>query len=110
MLDSATTEICRSRDGRTWRYGKGPLPPAHYRCRSKIVPVRPNPPNTRAETFLEWVRRQPKDVQAFAVGTAGALTIRNGTAAERDYPQMGSIKPLSLTAFVASLDFITSDD
>jgi SPP1 gp7 family putative phage head morphogenesis protein len=110
VLDSATTEICRSRDGRTWRYGKGPLPPAHYRCRSKIVPVRPNPPNTRAETFLEWVRRQPKDVQAFAVGTAGALAVRNGTADEASYPQMGSIKPLSLTAFVASLDFITSDD
>lgn len=39
VLDDATTEICRSRDGKRYQYGSGPVPPAHVRCRSTTVPV-----------------------------------------------------------------------
>lgn len=38
LLDAGTTLICRDRNGNTYQYGKGPLPPAHYACRSFTVP------------------------------------------------------------------------
>lgn len=33
-LDSRTTPICRSLDGKVFELGKGPRPPLHYSCRS----------------------------------------------------------------------------
>lgn len=38
-LDSRTSAICRSLDGKEFEYGKGPLPPQHFNCRSTTVPV-----------------------------------------------------------------------
>lgn len=38
-LDSRTSTICRVRDGMTWEIGKGPMPPAHFGCRSTTAPV-----------------------------------------------------------------------
>lgn len=37
VLDTHTTLICRSRDGKVYNYGDGPQPPAHYGCRSVTV-------------------------------------------------------------------------
>lgn len=67
ILDDATTNICRSRDGKRWRYGAGPIPPAHVGCRSSIMPVvegQPQPPGT----FDAWFRAQPDEVQADLAG------------------------------------------
>lgn len=38
-LDSRTTAICRSLDGRRFPVGEGPYPPLHMNCRSIRVPV-----------------------------------------------------------------------
>ena len=38
-LDSRTTAICRALDGKVFEYGKGPLPPQHFNCRSTTIPV-----------------------------------------------------------------------
>lgn len=38
-LDSRTTPICRSLDGKKYSIGEGPLPPLHMGCRSLRVPV-----------------------------------------------------------------------
>lgn len=38
-LDSRTTEICRGLDGQVFPLNSGPSPPAHWQCRSTIVPV-----------------------------------------------------------------------
>jgi len=38
-LDTRTSSICRALDGREFEYGKGPLPPQHFNCRSTTVPV-----------------------------------------------------------------------
>lgn len=38
-LDSRTTLICASLDGKTFAVGKGPRPPQHFRCRSVRVAV-----------------------------------------------------------------------
>ena len=38
-LDSRTSAICARLDGEEFEYGKGPMPPQHFNCRSTTVPV-----------------------------------------------------------------------
>ena len=38
-LDSRTTPVCQSLDGREFKTGDGPIPPIHMNCRSIRVPV-----------------------------------------------------------------------
>lgn len=38
-LDGRTSAICRALDGTVHDYGKGPLPPQHFNCRSATVPI-----------------------------------------------------------------------
>ena len=38
-LDTRTSAICRALDGREFEYGKGPMPPQHFNCRSTTVAV-----------------------------------------------------------------------
>jgi len=38
-LDSRTSAICRSLDGKVFEYGKGPTPPVHFNCRSTTIPI-----------------------------------------------------------------------
>lgn len=58
VLDDATTDVCRDRDGNRYVYGKGPVPPAHVRCRSSIVPVYQRAP-TPDLRFNMWANSQP---------------------------------------------------
>ena len=51
-LDSRTSSICAALDGREFEYGKGPMPPQHFNCRSTTVPIiDPDilPPSTTAK-------------------------------------------------------------
>ena len=38
-LDSRTSAICQALDGQEFDYGKGPVPPQHFNCRSTTVPL-----------------------------------------------------------------------
>jgi SPP1 gp7 family putative phage head morphogenesis protein len=84
-LDTRTSAICRALDGREFEYGKGPLPPQHFNCRSTTVPVidykalgfTPPPAGTRAsvdgqvpvnESYGQWLANQPLPVKAKALG------------------------------------------
>ena len=97
-LDSRTSPICRSLDGREFAYGKGPTPPQHFNCRSTTVPIidysglgisrppqtelrRPNtafgPSRARRgdtvpsnQTYGEWLDKQPKEVKADVLGAS----------------------------------------
>lgn len=86
-LDSRTSAICRALDGREFEYGKGPMPPQHFNCRSTTVPVidyeelgfDPPPPGKRASmdgpipadtTYGEWLAKQPQQIQAEVLGPA----------------------------------------
>ena len=87
-LDTRTSAICRALDGREFEYGKGPMPPQHFNCRSTTVPVinyeelgfdappsvtkgkrasidGPVPVNT---SYGEWLSKQPLSVQVDALG------------------------------------------
>lgn len=82
-LDSRTSARCRALDGREFEYGKGPLPPQHFNCRSTTVPIIDSdilPPSTIAtraskdgqvpinQSYGEWLAKQPRNVQAEALG------------------------------------------
>jgi SPP1 gp7 family putative phage head morphogenesis protein len=38
-LDTRTSAICAALDGQEFEYGKGPMPPQHFNCRSTTVPI-----------------------------------------------------------------------
>lgn len=62
VMDSRTTTICRSRHLNIYEYGAGPIPPAHFNCRSVIVGVMGDMHNRfTANTFDQWVKTQPAE-------------------------------------------------
>lgn len=84
-LDSRTSAICRALDGREFEYGKGPMPPQHFNCRSTTVAVidyeglgfEPPREGKRAaaggmvptdQSYGQWLAKQSKSTQGQALG------------------------------------------
>lgn len=90
VIDSSTTDICRSRDRKIYIYGEGPVPPAHVLCRSHIGPIGGDtiPPR---ETFAQWFKRQP---QAFRADVGESNPYR--------------ATPLTTTDYASKVDLILS--
>lgn len=64
IMDGRTTDICIGRNNKVYVYGKGPLPPAHYRCRSMVVPFSGAfSGDTMPDSLYDWLLSQPEDVQ-----------------------------------------------
>jgi hypothetical protein len=106
ILDSKTSQICRSLSGRLFRFGQGPVPPAHPNCRSNIVaellgrwlkrdakgrfakddrtqPAEGGAPVPVRTTYYEWLKTQPAEFQDDVLGvTRGALFRKGGLSAE----------------------------
>ena len=97
-LDTRTSSICRALDGREFEYGKGPMPPQHFNCRSTTVPVidykalgfDPPPPGRRAatggqvpanESYGQWLAKQDLPTKAKALG-AGKVAYFDKLAAK----------------------------
>jgi SPP1 gp7 family putative phage head morphogenesis protein len=98
VLDSRTSLICISRDGKVYALDQGPRPPAHPNCRSSMVPVvkswqalgldlKEAPPGTRASlngqvpatlTYAEWLKRQPATFQDDVLGKTRGDLFRSG--------------------------------
>lgn len=103
ILDSRTTEICRSRNGHVYAFADGPRPPAHWNCRSFIVPV------TVAKledmpTFYTWVKRQPAPIQNDVLGTERGQRLRAGALKSSDLPGFDYTRPLTLDQYKARLN------
>ncbi|KAA0970301.1 phage head morphogenesis protein [Aureimonas fodinaquatilis] len=97
-LDSRTTTICASRDGKVYPVDNGPRPPAHFGCRSTTAPVTKSwremgfdvddlPAGTRASmngqapadlTYNEWLRKQSVETQEEVLGVTKARLFRRG--------------------------------
>lgn len=92
-LDSRTSSICRALDGREFEYGRGPMPPQHFNCRSTTVPVidykdlgfPPPPEGKRAAaggmvpagtTYGEWLAKQSQAEQSEILGAGKAAYFR----------------------------------
>jgi hypothetical protein len=98
VMDSATTHVCRSRNLHVYRYGEGPMPPAHIRCRSHVSPIVGTNP-VGPETFYAWIRRQPKSVQDDMFGENGGEALRNGNLTALMLKSFEASRPLTLAQF-----------
>lgn len=89
VLDSKTSPICRVRDGKIYPVDSGPRPPAHFNCRSRVVPyLGPSETvGTRASQFGpvpqdlkygDWLKKQPKALQNEILGPTRAALFRKG--------------------------------
>lgn len=106
VIDSSTTEICRGRNGKRFRFGAGPLPPAHIRCRSHIAPI-VGIDDIGAETFYTWAVRQSETFQDDVFGTAKAEELRTGKLKEKDLAKFEA-KPLSIDEFRRKINEVLS--
>ncbi|HWT40300.1 MAG TPA: minor capsid protein [Dongiaceae bacterium] len=93
VLDNRTSEICLSRSGLRYRYGEGPLPPAHPNCRSHIEPVVNDAPIANPN-FKDWVASQPPSVVKDMFGARPLKSSFEGAS------------PLTLKEFESKLKFI----
>lgn len=97
VLDDKTTPVCRSRDGKKFQYGKGPLPPAHVNCRSTVMPLGVNTGEIDyLDTFAKWSKATPETVlkDIFKDGQ----------------PDVRNVKPLTLDEFKAKQTIIVGKD
>ena len=97
-LDSKTTLICGSRDRKVYLTGLGPLPPAHYNCRSTTIPAvkkefqvakgatgkRPSIGSDGVEpvnnnlSYGTWLKSQPTEFIDEALGVERSRLFRSG--------------------------------
>lgn len=87
VLDSRTSGTCRSLSGQVFKFGLGPIPPLHYRCRSHVEPIFKTSARLRqgvasavtvGETYYRWLARQPASLQDEVLGTTRGKLFRNG--------------------------------
>jgi SPP1 gp7 family putative phage head morphogenesis protein len=105
VLDNHTTEICNSRDGNVYSYNNGPRPPAHYNCRSTIMPV-VMAPVAKMPTYYQWIDDQPVDVQNDILGQRKAIDFRAGRINSDVLPQFSGMSGLTLDQFKAKRDLM----
>jgi len=99
-LDGRTSPVCRARDGNVYKVSKGPLPPAHYNCRSTTAPLfksdvkvdgkkltKLDQGGTRASidgqvsadlNYNDWLKKQSKAFQVDVLGKDKAKLFRDG--------------------------------
>lgn len=109
VLDNRTTAICRARDGKVYKVGTGPRPPAHINCRSCTVPVIASwrdlgidideaPAGTRASmngqvpanmTYPEWLKKQSREFVEDVLGKTKAKLFLEGNLKIERFVDMG---------------------
>lgn len=121
-LDSKTSPVCRSLDGREFEAGKGIIPPAHPNCRSTTVAVLSDKfkflsaGRTRSsggenpgyvdggETYYGWLKKQSPEFQIDALGKQRAKLFQNGGLSAEEFAKLNlgrDFEPLSLAEMKA---------
>lgn len=92
-LDGRTSSVCRARDQQMFPIGSTVRPPAHFNCRSVMVPVVKDEYNlfgdgsTRASkdgqlpagtTYNSWLKKQSKEFQDAVLGESRGKLFRSG--------------------------------
>lgn len=106
VIDSVTTEICRGRNGRIFRYGEGPLPPAHIRCRSKTAPFVNGEDSKVQSSYYDWMKSQPNDFQDDILGAQKASDLRSGKVKSNEMSKFEEPDPLTVEGFISKLNII----
>jgi SPP1 gp7 family putative phage head morphogenesis protein len=116
-LDSKTSQICRTLDGKTFPVDSGPRPPFHPNCRTTFVMVTrlselfaqgatraskgaDGPGQVNADlTYYEWLKKQPAAFQDQAIGKARGALFRSGGLTTERFSELQldrNFKPLNL--------------
>lgn len=112
-LDSRTSVICAGLDGKIFAPDKGPRPPAHPNCRSRMTAILKDadalglkdiPEGKRASmdgqvpgstTYEQWLRRQSVSVQEEVLGVTKSKLFRDGNLSIERFTD-SNLKPLSI--------------
>lgn len=78
VLDSRTSVICASLDGKVFKVGEGPRPPAHPNCRSIMVGLPKNEPPPAFTNYGDWLARQDAATQDEVLGKTKGKLFRDG--------------------------------
>lgn len=108
MLENSCV-LCTERNGTIYVYGKGPLPPAHYRCACKPVPVPNDEGFTVPKSYYSWIKNQPTEFQNDVLGESKAIRLRSGDLTAGDFVSIYTPKPLTLEQFQQKIKFILGD-
>lgn len=113
-LDSRTTQICRSLDGKVFKLGEGPTPPFHIRCRSTTVAEVDSRfdfldegatrsaldgPVSADLNYYDWLKTQPAAFQDDAIGPTRGKLLREGGLSADKFAQLNlgrNFEPLTL--------------
>lgn len=107
VLDERTTEVCRHRHNKIFEYGKGPLPPAHWRCRSTIAPAETANAMPEADDSAdEWLARELAKV---VTGLVGAR-IENVGETVGDAMRTAVHRPLNISKYADQSKFVLMED
>lgn len=109
ILDNRTTVICWNRNGTVYVYGKGPLPPAHWNCRSKAVPLVSDQVLHDIPTdYFSWLADQSDDFVVDVLGGKLAKQFRGGKLTSESL-SIQTVSPLTLDEFKAKIKYIIGD-
>lgn len=119
-LDSRTTQICRSMDGRKFDLGKGPFPPFHVNCRTTTVPTLGpewdflDEGATRSSangyvdaelTYYDWLKQQDSTFVKEALGASRSKLFLEGNLTTQQFSDMNlgkNFEPLTLKEMAAA--------
>lgn len=108
ILDSRTTDICRGRNGKVYSFADGPRPPAHWGCRSFIIPVT-TVAVEEIPTFYTWVKRQRPAIQNEAIGVSRGRKLRKGELGADELPGFDYTVPLTASQYKDKLTKILTE-
>lgn len=106
VIDGATTDVCRGRNGRTFLRGKGPLPPAHYNCRSSTVPIFLRETITIPPNYYRWLTSQPEPFVRDILPRRLHEVLRRNELRASDLPKFSEPAPLTLEQYKAKSNYI----
>lgn len=113
-LDNRTSDICQGLSGTRWKYGEGPVPPAHVNCRSTIVAALDERyaflregatqsstfgPVPMDETYFSWLKQQAAEFQDNVLGPIRGKLLRDGGLSAERFRQLRldrNFQPLTL--------------
>ncbi|AKJ41791.1 phage head morphogenesis protein [Pragia fontium] len=111
ILDNRTSVICRSLDATVYPVGKGPRPPLHFRCRSRMLPVinkrfrellSPDASGESVygeESYYQWLERQTAKRQDIVLGATRGKLFRDGGLTAEQFARLQlhkNFKPMTL--------------
>ena len=106
IIDDGTTPVCRSRNNHAFKFGKGPIPPAHYGCRSITIPLASLFSDFDSPTLYAWLKNQPREIQQEYMGIADAERMEAGKISSKQFATLKIVRVLTLDQFKSKLGLI----